>query len=59
MIEDRAKAFQAAYQKHEEISKRRAALQSELVQVEKQEDQARMEMTRCQRELIEGAKALA
>lgn len=59
MIQDRAKAFRDAHQKHEELSKRRAALQSELIQAEKQEDQARMEMTRCQRELIEGAKALA
>lgn len=58
MIESKAKAFQSAFERHEEISKRRAALQSELSQVEKQEDQARMEMTRLQRELIEGAKAL-
>ncbi|QEM41088.1 hypothetical protein HYP85_gp079 [Pseudomonas phage Zuri] len=58
MIESKAKAFQAAYEKFEIISKRRVAAEAEANQLIRQEDQARMEMTRLQRELIEGAKAL-
>lgn len=57
-LTDRGLLFSRAYKVWTETTAKRKQLQAEVTQLEEQERRQQMEVTRLQRELIEGAKAL-